>query len=187
MSVTTETETLPTLYIRFLRSGLTAKGQVWRRGAVTTIDIDPRDPDSAAVYKVFSRSEPEQRKRWADGAYFEHLTPEQYQEALHGPSVAPEPAIIRPVGGVPPTEQGITRGLDAGVPAAAPTQHTPPTDVTAPAADPEAAAWPWYADADVTTTLGYVAEMGDDEASRFLAYETAHQARQGVLGPMTGS
>lgn len=181
---TTETP-LPTLYVRFLRSGLTYAGSVWRRGSVTT--CEPGIPE----YEVFARTEAEQRVRWPDGAYFEHLTAEQYEAIKNGKStVVPEPAP--PVAAAklpPPPEEGTTRGLDHGTPSPGPTSHTPPAELTAPAAtaDPEGARWPWYAEADVNATLMQVANMGDSEAQAFLAYETTHKARKGVLGPMTGS
>lgn len=170
----------PTLHIRFLRSGLTHAGRVWRTGQV--LEIEPGHDR----YDYFARTESEQRKRWG-AARWEHITADEYAEALGRPSTPSEKAPPKPTKQAPPPpEDGAQRDPVRSIPAAP--SHTPPANPTPPPADLDTdARWPWYTDADVATTLGHVANMSENEAQDFLAWEQAHKARKGVLGPMTGS
>lgn len=171
---TTDTTAPAKRYVRFIASGLTWDGTVRRQGHVLAVDVD-KDPDG-----ILAMSEKDQRKVWSK-AFYEELTQEEYEE-LAGISsgLAPEPAA-RPKTPAPPGADGdVTRGGGAQ-PAVSEPGHVPPP---APAAtDPR---WPWYEDANVGETLAKVADMPDKEATDFLAWEQAHKARSGVLGPMKG-
>lgn len=174
------TETKTDLHIRFLTSGQTYRGQVWRRGQVAHIK-----PDDDR-YDRFSRTESEQRERWGE-ARWEHITAEQYATALGAPSLPPEPARPQPVKTPPPPpEDGAERTGRPGAPA--PTSHTPAADPAPPTTKPEGTdRWPWYPDANVDDTLARVADMSESEAVDFLAYEIANKNRKGITGPMTGA
>lgn len=176
------TDTNP-MHVRLLESGLTVRGSVTRRGQALKIE---QDED---VFAYFDRTESEQREAFGS-ARWEHITAEQYAEAQGAPSVAPEPAQVKPTPQTPPPpEDGAQRESNRAAPSSP--SHTPPAKSETPdpgtGADPEAARWPWYTDANAETTLGRVAEMGETEAQDFLAYEQGHKARKSVINPMMGN
>lgn len=166
-----------TSYVRFIRSGLTWAGSVRREGHVLAVPA-AEDPDG-----IMAKTEKEQRGIWGH-AFYELLTQEEYEELVGISSgVVPAPAE-RPKTPPPPGAEGdVTRG-GGSQPATSEPSHTPPP---APAADAMDARWPWYSEANVDATLAKVADMAEAEAVDFLAYEQAHKARSGVLGPMKGN
>ena len=182
---TTEAVELPTLYIRFLRSGLTLAGAVRRIGHV--LPVEPGHAD----YDFLTKTEQEQRQLWPTGAYWEHIDRTTYEVTAGLPSTAaPEPAPRVMTPAPPGVEGDIVRGAasDAQQPAPAAPGHVGPVAPDAAGVEAQAAArWPWYADADIEATLAHVANMSEPEAVSFLAWEQTHKARKGITGPMMGA
>lgn len=173
------------LHIRFLTSGTTWDGKVWRRGQPARIPGDDADGQ-----RYFGRTEAEQREKWGETRW-EHIDAAAYAELLGQPSLPPEPATVKTAAAIPPPEDGGERGPGGGrqVPTPAGTSHTPPAaeSTQAPAPLTGDDRWPWYDADNAEKTLARVADMPESEAVEFLAYEQAHKARKSVIGPMTGT
>lgn len=175
------------LHIRFLTSGTTWGGSVWRRGQPALIPADDADGQS-----YFGRTEAEQRAKWGETRW-EHIDAATYAELLGTPSLPPEPATVKPAASIPPPEDGAERGLGQGrqAPTPAPSSHTPPAPDAATTVPPAPLTgsdrWPWYEADNADKTLARVADMPESEAVEFLAWEKANKNRKSVVGPMTGT
>ncbi len=159
-----------TNYVRFIRSGFTWDGQVRRQGHVLTSD----DP-------IFSMPERDQRAKWGH-AFFELIDAATFAVANEAPSSAPEPAERTKTPPPPGVAGEVTRGAEAPTPI-----PDAPTHVAASSPVAEPCPWDWYATTSADDALAKVADMPEDEAVAFLAWEQSHLARPDVLGPMTGS
>lgn len=168
-----------TAYIRWLETGLTFEGAVWRAGSVCATDnVD------------FADLTAEEQERRYGAVYFERITKAQYEElggevrttrrtAQRSPAKKPKRAPVEPSPhGTPPPTKGEWKPLGED------TAEGDTTEEDAEAGggvETDTAPFPGYDEADVSETLDIVATFGDDAVQEFLAYERANRNRPEVI------